>query len=507
MLVLLGLLALTSSTEIGIDPVNMGQMNQGFGVAPRRLCPQHSKIYGPGLNPQFHVPVRYFYIQAVDSLNQNFTVSLGKVFKLKITASDGAKVRAWYDLIDRGDGIYLARYRLFEELDSINIEVTLIDNKAQVAQSPYMIAGLFYNEGCACSEPDTEEWTKRMSCKANYTQVDLDINQFADISVIDLPSQVKKKFDSHYSLGHYVIKDNRIYSNMIGEHTGLNRKFEDMLISLISKVNLPDLEFFVNLRDKPVEKGKIPMPILSFVGSRDTADIAMPSYELTHSMLYAMHKADTDLLGVPGDIGPAWSEKIPLGFWRGRDSREQRLDLCRLSRGYPDKIDAKLTQSLFFSHVPSLYGEIAKKVPFKSFFDYKYQISLDGIVAAFRVPFVMAGSSVLFKQDSFFYEHFYADLEPWVHYIPFNHNLNNLIQRINWAIDNDHLAHIIAENGRHFIRTQLNPSDIYCYMFRLLERYSQKQYGKIAVRKDMHELFGKRTCQKCPYNPLRKAEL
>lgn len=50
-------------------------------------------------------------------------------------------MRAWYDLIDRGDGIYLARYRLFEELDSINIEVTLIDNKAQVAQSPYMIAG------------------------------------------------------------------------------------------------------------------------------------------------------------------------------------------------------------------------------------------------------------------------------------------------------------------------------------------------------------------------------
>ena len=28
MLVLLGLLALASSTEIGIDPVNMGQMNQ-----------------------------------------------------------------------------------------------------------------------------------------------------------------------------------------------------------------------------------------------------------------------------------------------------------------------------------------------------------------------------------------------------------------------------------------------------------------------------------------------
>ena len=43
-------------------------------------------------------------------------------------------------------------------------------------------------------------------------------------------------------------------------------------------------------------------------------------------------------------------------------------------------------------------------------------------------------------------------------------------------------AHIISENGRHFVQTRLMPADTYCYMYRLFEKYGQKQYGKIEVR-------------------------
>ena len=176
-------------------------------------------------------------------------------------------------------------------------------------------------------------------------------------------------------------------------------KFDDMLLSLMAKVHLPDMEFFVNLRDTPIEKSKVnPMPIFSFGGSRETADIALPSYELTDSILRSMNRADRDLQILQGKVGADWKDKIPIGFWRGRDSREQRLDLCRLSKSYPEKIDAKLTEALFFKHVPSVYGDVVSKVPFNDFFEYKYQISVDGMVAAYRVPFVMAAPTVLFKQ-------------------------------------------------------------------------------------------------------------
>ena len=159
------------------------------------------------------------------------------------------------------------------------------------------------------------------------------------------------------------------------------------------------MEFIVNLRDGPIEKSKVnPMPILSFGGSRDSADIALPSYELTDAVLKSMHKTDIDLQNIQGNIGPEWKNKIPIGFWRGRDSREQRLDLARLSMSYPEKVDAKLTQALFFKHVPSMYGDIVPKIPFREFFDYKFQITVDGMVSAYRVPFILGGPSVVFKQ-------------------------------------------------------------------------------------------------------------
>ena len=79
---LLTLLTATLATEIAVDPVLSGA-NLNLGVpSARSLCPKHSKVWGPGLNTAFFMPVRYFYIQAVDSEGQNFTVSIGNRFKV-----------------------------------------------------------------------------------------------------------------------------------------------------------------------------------------------------------------------------------------------------------------------------------------------------------------------------------------------------------------------------------------------------------------------------------------
>ena len=66
---------------------------------------------------------------------------------------------------------------------------------------------------------------------------------------------------------------------------------------------------------------------------------------------------------------------------------------------------------------------------------YKYQINLDGTVAAYRFPYLLAGDSLVFKQDSNYYEHFYKDLQPGVHYVPFRHDLSDLKKKLEWARD------------------------------------------------------------------------
>ena len=68
---------------------------------------------------------------------------------------------------------------------------------------------------------------------------------------------------------------------------------------------------------------------------------------------------------------------------------------------------------------------------------HKYQINVDGTVAAYRLPYLLVGDSVVLKQDSIYYEHFYNELQPWKHYIPVKSNLSDLLEKLKWAKDHD----------------------------------------------------------------------
>ena len=75
----------------------------------------------------------------------------------------------------------------------------------------------------------------------------------------------------------------------------------------------------------------------------------------------------------------------------------------------------------------------AKTSVFVLIFQYKYQVNVDGTVAAYRYPYLMLGDSLVLKQDSPYYEHFYMELKPWKHYIPIKRNLSDLLEKVEWA--------------------------------------------------------------------------
>lgn len=58
---------------------------------------------------------------------------------------------------------------------------------------------------------------------------------------------------------------------------------------------------------------------------------------------------------------------------------------------------------------------------------------MDGTVAAYRFPYLMLGNSLVLKQKSPYYEHFYTHLKPGKHYVPVERNLVDLIEKIKWA--------------------------------------------------------------------------
>ncbi len=100
---------------------------------------------------------------------------------------------------------------------------------------------------------------------------------------------------------------------------------------------------------------------------------------------------------------------------------------------------------------------------------YKYQVNIDGTVAAYRLPYLLAGGSLVLKQDSSYYEHFYHQLEPWVHYVPLHRNISDTHEKVLWAKENDEEAKKIATNSALFVRHNLLPEHLYCYIIHLLK--------------------------------------
>jgi len=135
----------------------------------------------------------------------------------------------------------------------------------------------------------------------------------------------------------------------------------------------------------------------------------------------------------------------------------------------PELIDAGLTGSL-----PSCAGHLRK--PFLStekLFSHKYHIWLDGNVASFSNSGwrFYTGGAVL-KHDSPYIQWYYRDMLPWVHYVPIQKDLSDLLDILFYLKDHDDLAEQIGKNGLQFAREHIAREANLAYLQQLLWEYA-----------------------------------
>ncbi|XP_023951503.2 protein O-glucosyltransferase 2 [Bicyclus anynana] len=451
------------------------------------LC-YETKVFGPGLQPvNIVMPARYFFVNFTEIDENSYSPDLAKNFAVEITGKSFKKdaCRLWSNTLNRKDGTFIVRYKLYETCSELSINI-YYKNK-HIENSPFKFKGLIQPDQCDCPQ-DLQSWLKQYQCPLSYTQI---VNDLKPFQHVDMKDQVAKIIDKYHnpqstSFCHYVIKDNQIYRDCYGKHIGFNMFADNVLLSLTRKVVMPDMELVINLGDWPLlSKGTEPLPIFSWCGSTETIDIVMPTYDITESTLENMGRVTLDTLSVQGNIDRKWETKEPRAFWRGRDSRAERLKLIDIARAHPELINASLTNFFFFREKEAQYGPKLPHVSFFKFFDYKYQINIDGTVAAYRLPYLLAGGGLVLKQESPYYEHFYGQLKPYVHYVPVKRDLSDLVDQLNWVIKYDEKAHDIAKNARIFANENLLPQHIICYHAVLFNEWSKRISGEITVKEGM----------------------
>lgn len=458
-----------------------------------KLDVKRTKVFGPGLQPEKVVyPVRYFFIEAYDTKGNRINKSVGNAFKVQIEGetTKGTYCRVWTQVLDRYDGSYIVRFRTYQTCRDTSIHV--LYNNQQVADSPYKIEEPIYAEDCYCPVGDTKTWQELAGCPTSYSQIQQDLKPFPEVDFGPVLEEAAVRFNQSGSRSfcNYVIKDNNVYRKCYGQHVGFKMFMDNILHSIVRKMVLPDIEFIINIGDYPLVTPKVKplIPIFSWCGSDDTADIILPTYDITEATLEMMGRVSLDMLSVQSNNDIPWGLKKSQAFWRGRDSRRERLDLIDIAREHKHLFNASLTNFFFFKNEEEKYGPKEKHVSFFKFFDYKYQLNIDGTVAAYRLGYLLGGSGVVLKQESPYYEFFYHDLEPYVHYIPFKRDLSDLVEKIEWARSNDDKVQLISHNGRQYVQENLMPKDIYCYHAALFEEWSKRLKSEVVVRKDMEHV-------------------
>ncbi|CAF1108853.1 unnamed protein product [Adineta ricciae] len=446
-----------------------------------------SRLFGPGLRASFQVPVRYFYLQTYDANGQKLNHSTQPLNRIEFhltRVSDQLSAHSYRKVDDLNDGTYLFRFRLYESVKDLHLYIRFGNEDIE-----HVIQDYVYSDGCYCPETNLTQWFDSFECSASRSQLRTDMKVFKTIDMKQVLEKATLKYFQHpqtYALCHYVIKNNKIYRKCYGEHTGFKMFSDAIFLSLSRKVMLPDVEFLMNLGDYPLsDTNDDPLPIISWCGSEQTYDIILPTYEITEATLQMLSRTTLDIFAMSTTRHLPWSKKISKGFFRGRDSCPERLDLVRLSRKHPDLLDANLTRMFFYRDQISEFEPFAPHVPMPEFFDYKYQISLDGTVASYRLPYLLAGDSLIFKQNSSYYEHFYQDLMPHKHYIPIKKDLSDLIEQLQWAKAHDAEAQTIIKHAQRFTQRNLLPNHILCYHVQVLQEYAERLISPVQIHSDM----------------------
>lgn len=287
------------------------------------------------------------------------------------------------DVIDRGDGVSLVRYNLVSDwCDKVEIHIRY--NGSHVAYSPYYIRNKIHSHKCYCPQ-DWRIYRLQHKCPLSiksYPQIIADLEPFERVNLSEIRTHLLNQYNQPLSIAlcHYVIKDQEIWSQCYGKYTGFRTFMDETLIALKRIVYLPDIEFFLNLGDWPLSKRKRsrgdhlnssstdrPYPIFSWCGNGNYYDIVLPTYDLTESTVENMGRVTLDILSVQRHQIP-WSSKIDKLFWRGRDSRRERLNLIDLARKYPDDVNASITNFFFFRDEMEHYGPTESHISFMEFF-------------------------------------------------------------------------------------------------------------------------------------------
>ena len=162
-----------------------------------------------------------------------------------------------------------------------------------------------------------------------------------------------------------------------------------------------------------------------------------------------------------------WKEKSQNVVWRGATTSKRYRDT--FVQQYFDLFDIGFSTT---KQTPELINYRRPSLSIKEQLKFKFIVSLEGYDLASNLKWILSSNSVPIMPKptwvSWIMEH---KLEPYVHYLPLNDQLNNLSELLAWAKENDKACMRIAQNGKAYMNQFFNEKEEAEIQHELLARY------------------------------------
>jgi hypothetical protein len=325
-------------------------------------------------------------------------------------------------------------------------------------------------------------------------QIRLDLEPFVKTGISK--KQIDLVMNLHTLLNRFEIRGNQVFVNgqvcVSGKEIKGGKSFINAICQLAELVPLPYIDFVISFNDSFYHVPALSSckgPLFSFAKrSQDRGIILIPDHAALAG--YIEEKEELE----KGNTSYPWHLKKNKALWRGVNSgflpgsldfmnpnnfqQYPRVILCKLSKENSDLLDAGFTSlthvGLQMKEILNRLGYVKDYVSISEHLKYKYQILIDGYTCAWhRGYWQLFSNCVMIKQTSPDFQWYYGELEPYVHFIPVDNQLNDLIEKIKWAQQHDNEVKQIVQNANHFADTHLNYEDIMLYIYLLLTEYAK----------------------------------
>lgn len=194
-----------------------------------------------------------------------------------------------------------------------------------------------------------------------------------------------------------------------------------------------------------------------------------------------------------------WITKLDKAVWRGASTGHipnypywrqlPRAKLVQYSLDYPTLIDAGINEQFSVRNSTEMEemkfnGFYKDRIEMQEFQKYKAIVDIDGNSWSSRFPELLCMNSVVLKVTPGWVDYFYMDeVQPWVHYIPVNDNLTNLLDMVHMVIDpsRENQMRTIVENANAWCQTKMTPSQMSVDM-----SWIMASYVELLKKEDAH---------------------